>query len=86
MSQITVEVNESGPAVLRVRQRDRAGTVVELAPEDRYREACEEAAYERLLAHGHRLPAGSVEVLVGEDELGRYASSRLVGWAIARRA
>lgn len=84
-SQITVQVDELGPALLQVRQRDRDGNVVELTADDRYREACQEAAYARLLAAGHRLPAGSVEVLVGEDDLGRYAPSQLVGSAIARQ-
>ncbi len=84
--QIDVQHNERGPAEMRVRQLDRFGQALELERLDPYLTACEEDAYERLLATGRRLPAGSIEVVVAEDEFRRYPASRAVGEAIARVA
>ena len=81
--QINVRIDEHGPAGVRLRQASRLGRVLELEREDPYLIECEQDAYERLLGQGHRLPAGSIDVLVAEDEFRHYPSSAAVGRAIA---
>ncbi len=81
--QINVRIDEHGPAGVRLRQASRLGRVLELERDDPYLIECEQDAYERLLGQGHRLPAGSIDVLVAEDEFRRYPSSAAVGRAIA---
>ncbi|MCA1679267.1 MAG: hypothetical protein LC777_10145 [Actinobacteria bacterium] len=84
--QINVQLDERGPARMRLCQRDRLGQVLELERKDPYLTACEEEAWERLLAEGRRLPCGTVDVLVAEDPLAGYPPSEVVGRAIAARA
>lgn len=81
--QINVRIDEHGPAGVRLRQASRIGRVLELERDDAYLIECEHDAYERLLGQGHRLPAGSIDVLVAEDEFRHYPSSAAVGRAIA---
>ena len=84
--QINVQLNERGPAAIRVIQRNQLGQRVALDREDPYLTACEADAFERLLARGCRLPAGTIDVEVGEDEFRRLPAHDAVGRAIAARA
>ncbi len=84
--QINVQLDESGPARMRLCQRDRLGQVLELERRDPYVTACEEEAWARLLDQGRRLPCGSVDVVVAEDAVSGYPASEVVGRAIAARA
>ena len=84
--QINVQLDECGPAQMRLCQRDRLGQVLELERRDPYLSACEEEAWARLLDQGRRLPAGTVEVVVGEDPVDGYPSSGTVGRVLAARA
>ncbi|MCP9491551.1 MAG: hypothetical protein MSC31_17000 [Solirubrobacteraceae bacterium MAG38_C4-C5] len=84
--QISVALDERGPTTVRVTERDRHGAEQALERRDPYLEACEQAAYELLLAQGRRLPAGTIDVVVREDERRHYPPSRAVGGAIARAA
>lgn len=83
---IDVRIDERGPASLRLCQADRLGHVVELERHDPYVLECERDAFERLLDAGRRLPAGTIEVVVGADEFRGYPASEAVGRAIATRA
>ena len=83
---IDVALDERGPTVIRIAQRDRVGHQLELERDDPYLLEAEERAFGQLLAAGMRLPSGSIEVLVAEDELDGYPTSAQVGGAIARRA
>lgn len=84
--QIRVALDQRGPTTVRVSERDRHGAEQPLARHDPYLEACEQAAYDVLLAQGHRLPAGTSDVVVIESALGHFPPSRAVGGAIARAA
>ena len=84
--QIDVQLDERGPARMRLCQRDRTGQVLELERRDPYVTACEEEAWARLLDQGRRLPCGSVDVVVEEDPLGGFPPGEVVGRAIAARA
>ncbi len=84
--QIYVALDERGPTTVRVTERDRHGAEQPLERHDPYLTACEQTAYDLLLARGHRLPAGTIDVVVTEDELRHYPPSRAVGAAIAHHA
>ncbi len=84
--QISVQLDERGPAAIRVTQRTQRGQLLELDREDPYLTACEEDAFERLLSGGRRLPAGTIDVEVGEDEFRQLPAHDAVGRAIAARA
>src|SRR3954451_8728100 len=83
---IEVALDERGPTVIRIAQRDRAGHELALEREDPYLLEAEERAFRELLSAGMRLPCGSIEVLVAEDPVDGFPSSAQVGGAIARRA
>ena len=83
---INVALDERGPTVIRIAQRDRVGHELELERSDPYLRDAEERAFGELLAAGMRLPRGSIDVLVAEDELAGFPTSAQVGLAIARRA
>ncbi len=83
---IDVQIDERGPAAITMRERDRHGHELELERSDPYLAACERDAYDRLLARGRRLPAGTIDVVVGEDEFRRLPGCEDVGGAIARAA
>ena len=83
---ISVQLDERGPAAIRLCQRSQGGELLELERDDPYLVACEQEAYERLVAAGRRLPAGTIDVLVGEDEYRHYPDSAAVGRVIAERA
>lgn len=83
---VNVEVDEQGPALLRIRQRAAPDELVELDHEDPYLERCREVAFEALLAEGRRLPFGSIEVVIGANEYRQWPSCEAVGRAIARCA
>jgi hypothetical protein len=84
--QIHVALDERGPTTVRVTERDRHGAEQRLERHDPYLQACEQAAYELLLARGRRLPAGTIDVVVCEDERRHFPPSRAVGGAIAHAA
>ena len=84
--QIRVALDQRGPTTVRVSERDRHGAEQLLVRHDPYLEACEQAAYDVLLAQGRRLPAGTIDVVVIENELGHFPPSRAVADAIARAA
>ena len=85
-SNINVSLDERGPALIRIAQRDRSGHELPLERKDPYLLEAEERAFEKLLAAGSRLPTGLIEVVVAEDALEGYPTSAQVGGAIARRA
>ena len=85
-SNINVALDERGPTLIRIAQRDRVGHELLLERDDPYLLEAEERAFRELLAAGMRLPCGSIEVLVAEDELAGLPTSAQVGGAIARRA
>jgi len=82
-AQIHIRIDEHGPASVRLLQASRLGHELELERDDPYLIECEQDAYERLLGQGRRLPAGSIDVLVGEDEFRHYPPTGAVGRAIA---
>ncbi|HEV2752856.1 MAG TPA: hypothetical protein VGV36_03340 [Solirubrobacteraceae bacterium] len=84
--QIKVALDERGPTTMRVTERDRHGAEQRLERWDPYVEACEQAAYDLLLAAGRRLPAGTIDVVVCEDHHRHFPPSRAVGAAIAHAA
>ena len=83
---INVALDERGAPVIRIAQRDRVGHQFELERSDPYLLEAEERAFGELLGAGMRLPRGSIDVLVAEDELAGFPTSAQVGAAIARRA
>lgn len=86
MSVISVQLDEQGPASIRMRQRQRHGDELELGREDLELVEAEETAWRELLGRGRRLPGGSVDVLVAADQFGRFAGPDEVGRAIAKAA
>lgn len=83
---ITVALDERGPTTVHLAERDRHGHQQRLQRTDPYLRACEQAAYDALLAQGRRLPAGTIDVVVCEDDLRHFPTSAAVGSAIARAA
>jgi hypothetical protein len=86
MSVISVQLDERGPARIRMRQLYRPGDELVLDRDDPELVEAEEAAWRELLGRGRRLPRGSVEVLVAADEFGQLAGPEEVGRAIAQAA
>jgi hypothetical protein len=86
VSVISVQLDDLGPAQICVRQRDRLGHEFRLEREDPYLLEAEEGAFDRLLGQGLRLPRGTIDVLVGQDEFWSFPTSAEVGAAIAERA
>src|SRR3954452_16997659 len=72
---IEVALDERGPSVIRIAQRDRAGHELALEREDPYLLEAEERAFAQLLSAGLRLPAGSIEAVVAEDPVDGFPSS-----------
>jgi len=86
VSGVSVQIDEQGPAEVRVIEQLAGGERVAHEPGERYvAEACERA-WRDLARAGRRLPAGTVEVLVLEDEFRHVPSGAEVGRAIARAA
>jgi len=86
VSVISVQLDDLGPAQICVRQRDRLGHEFRLEREDPYLLDAEERAFDRLLEQGLRLPRGTIDVLVCQDEFWSFPTSAEVGAAIAERA